>query len=338
MIEPGPSFSVSDVARGWVRGLQSMGVEVATFNYSDRLNFYTAVHVKHPGSTEFVKPFTTEEGVQLAAKGISATAFEWWPDLVIICSGFYVPDWVYDVLRARRMKTVLLCTESPYEDDTQLERAAKVDWVVLNDPTNMPRFRAVNPNVCYVPHAYDPTIHHPRPPDAEMMSDFCFVGTGYPSRVEFLEQVDWTGIDVALAGNWQWAEEGSILRKFLAHDIEQCLPNEDTARMYASTKASANIYRREAQRDELIAGWAMGPREVELAAIGTFYLREARGENEVILPMLPAFDGPGDFGEKLRWWLAHDEARHEATIAAHLAVADRTFPANAERLLHLIYG
>lgn len=338
MIEPGPSFSVADVSRGWVKGLRSMGVDAQTFNYSDRLNTYTSVFVKHVGSDEFTKPWSTEQGVQLAAKGISAACFEFWPDLVMICSGFYIPEWVYDVLRARKMKTVLLCTESPYEDDTQLERAGLVDWVILNDPTNIAKFRAVNPNVCYIPHAYDPEIHKPGPPQAELMSDFCFIGTGYPSRVEFLEQVDWTGIDVAIAGNWNWTGEDSPLRKYLAHDIDQCVFNTDAVGFYRSTKASANIYRREAQRDDLSAGWAMGPREVELAACGTFYLREARGENDEILPMLPAFDGPVDFGEKLRWWLTHDEARHDAMIAAHHAVASRTFAANAERMLHLIYG
>jgi spore maturation protein CgeB len=124
----------------------------------------------------------------------------------------------------------------------------------------------------------------------------------------------------------------------MVHDIEACCPNEDTAAMYRATKTSANLYRREAQRDELVTGWAMGPRELELAACGTFYLRQARGENELVLPMLPSFSGPDDFGEQLRWWIGHDDERERVAKLACEAVADRTFDVNALRLLHLIYG
>jgi hypothetical protein len=99
---------------------------------------------------------------------------------------------------------------------------------------------------------------------------------------------------------------------------------------------SANLYRREATRPELATGWAMGPREVELAAMGTPFLREARGESDEVLGMLPAFDGPGDFGEKLRWWLARDGDRAEAAAKARRAVAERTFDAHARRLLRLL--
>lgn len=332
VVRPGPAFSVADVANGWVQGLRANGVEVIDFNFDDRFGFFCGSYMARDGG--FVRPFENpEHAAHLAAEGIEAACYRFWPDLVIIISGFFVPPSIYHVMRDRGHKVVLIHTESPYEDDKQLLRAPHATLNVLNDPTNLERFQAEGPSV-YIPHAYDPAIHHPQPAQPDAASDFCFVGTGYPSRVEFFEQCDFTGIDVALAGNWQQAFPDSPLLKYLAHDVDECCDNTNAAVLYASTTASANIYRKEAS--ESCEGWAMGPREVELAAIGTFYLRESRGEGDELLHMLPTFDGPGDFSEKLRWWLAHDTTREEAARLARLAVADRTFANHAARLLRLL--
>lgn len=332
VVRPGPAFSVADVANGWVKGLQANRVEVIDFPFDDRMGFYATAHIDRDG--EMVRVFENpEHAARLAADGILAAAYKLWPDIVIIISGFFVPPDTYHLLRSRGHKVVLLHTESPYEDDRQLLRAAHATLNVLNDPTNLHRFEEVGPSV-YIPHAYDPEVHHPRPADPDAASDFCFVGTGYQSRIDFLERVDFTDIDVALAGNWKATTPDSPLRKHMAHDLDECCPNDQTAVLYASTKVSANLYRKEAT--ESSDGWAMGPREVELAAIGTFFLREPRGESDELLHMLPTFDSPGDFSEKLRWWLAHDTTRKEAARLARLAVADRTFASHAARLLRLI--
>ena len=320
---------MQDVSDGWVSGLRKNGCHVIDFNFAARLNFYSSARVPKDG--EIVRAFGARDAAILASKGVEAAAYEYLPDVVVIVSGFFIPPAVYELLRLRGVKVVLIHTESPYEDDRQIPRADFADLNVINDPTNLHRFPK---GTVYLPHAYDPDEHYPRPGSVEAASDFCFVGTGYPDRVDFLEAVDWTGIDVAIAGNWRDLTPKSELRKFLAHDVEACCPNDQTVELYASTKASVNLYRREAS--ESADGWAMGPREVELAACGTFFLRDPRGEGDEVLRMLPTFDCPDDFAEQLRWWLAHDSARADAARLARAAVADRTFQANAARLLTLL--
>jgi hypothetical protein len=238
-------------------------------------------------------------------------------------------------VRSNGTRIVLLHTECPYEDDRQIERAAYADINLINDPTNIEKFRAVAPT-WYTPHAYRPSVHYPRPPRLDYRSDFVFVGTGYPSRVDFLSRVDWTGLDVTLAGNWPTLTPDSPLHRYLAHDASVCCDNTDAADLYASSAMSANLYRREADRAALADGWAMSPREVELAATGTFYLRDPRGESDELLAMLPTFSDPEDFGEQVRWWLAHDVERRAAATAARFAVADRTFTNHAAMLLRLL--
>jgi spore maturation protein CgeB len=334
-IEPGPAFSVADVHRGWLKAFRQLGCEIVNFNLSDRLTFYGSAYFKQPNG-EFVKALNNDDVCHVAEKGIEAAVLEVWPDLVFVTSGFFVSPAIYELLRARGMTIVLLHLESPYEDVRQMGRAALADVNIINDPTNLESFRAANPNTWYIPQAYDPDLHRPGPAKVGCGSDFCFVGTGYPSRVDFFEAVDWDGLDVALAGNWQATYPESPLRKFLAHDIDCCCPNEEAVDLYRATKASANLYRREAQAAHLADGWSSGPREIELAATRTFFLRESRGEGDALFPMLPIFTEPGDFDEHLRWWLAHEDQRTTAALAAQLAVSGRTFENNAKELLRLL--
>jgi spore maturation protein CgeB len=329
VVEPGPGFSVQDVAVGWADGLKQNGCEVITFNLCDRLSFFSQAEIQGK------KAFNEHEAVRLAVKGLEDACYEAWPDIVLIVSGFFIEAQLIGLMRARGHKVVLVHTESPYEDEKQLERAGLVDLNLLNDPTNLAKFQAINPNSFYNPHAYDPLRHRPKPPNPEHLSDFALAGTGYPSRVDFLEAVDWGDIDVALAGNWQQLAEDSRLRKYLAHDIDACCPNDEAVDLYVATKMSANIYRKEGLGDHVPA-WALGPREVELAACGTPFLREPGGEGDELLPMLPTFDGPGDFGEKLRWWLAHPDERLRIAAEARAALADRTFQKHAANLLRML--
>jgi len=322
-VPPGPNFSVADVHRGWVKALRYCGAEVMDWPFAAALEFYE----KAKAGTGI----SDTDAIRLAGNTVERMAYRFWPDIVLVTSAFYLHNETMDLFRDRGHKVVLLHTESPYEDERQVVRAGHATLNVVNDPTNIDRFPD---GTIYLPHAYDGDVHHPG--GSATPSDFCMVGTGYPSRIEFLEAVDWSGLDVILAGNWQALDDDSPLRVHVGHDMDECLPNDQAADMYRGTKASLNLYRREAEADHLVDGWAMGPREVELAACGTFYLTEARGENREVLPMVPTVDGPEDFAEKLAWWLAHPRQREQVVAEAQAAIADRTFVANARRLLDVV--
>jgi spore maturation protein CgeB len=330
-VEPGPQFSVADVHRGWLRAFQQLGCQVVNVNLADRLDLYTQAHLPKDG--QMVRAFNDAGAVHLAAKGIEVAAYECWPDVVFITSGFFVPPAVYQLLRERGHKVVLNHLEEPYEATREMGRAALVDVNIINDPTHLESFRAVNPNTWYLPAAYDPDIHGPGMVVPDLACDFAFVGTGFDSRVRFFEAVDWAELDVAFAGNWKETDDDSPLRKFVVHDLNDCFPNEQTVGLYRSAKVSANLYRKEALEPRLEQGWAIGPREVELAACGTFFLREARAEGDELFPMLPTFSDPDEFGELVRWWVSHESARRNTARAAQAAVADRTFVNNAKALL-----
>jgi spore maturation protein CgeB len=329
------TFSVSDVHRGLVKGLGLCeDITVAELNLSDRLEFYGRAHVRLDDG-EFVRTFSQEAAIDMAALGVEAALYEFWPDVVVIVSGFFIPPKMWGVLARRPHHVVYWCTESPYEDDRQARGARYADTVILNDPTNLDKFRTeVNERTFYLPHSYDPDVHYPGNGDTEC--DFAFVGTGFPSRVEWLEKVDWSGIDARIAGNWKIVEDDSPILPLLTDERGYCLANADTAALYRSAKVSLNLYRKEHSDDAHADGWAMGPREVELAACGTFFFREERGEGDELFPMLPVVSDPAEFSEQLRYWLANDDARRAAAEGARKAIADRTFQNTARRLLDIV--
>ena len=243
-------------------------------------------------------------------------------------------------MRQRRHKIVILHTESPYQDDEQLVRGSLADLNLLNDPVNLDRFRQDGPAE-YMPHAYRPSLHHPRqgPVDPAKTSDLCFIGTAFRSRIEFFEAMDLDGIDVLIGGNdWGSIAPESKLAPLIGSGVgnPDCVDNAQTADLYKHARAGINFYRREAEDTWTGDAWAMGPREVEMAATGLFFLRDPRGESDEVLGnILPSFSSPGDASEKLRWWLARDGLREKRAAQAREAVKDRTFDANVRRFLEL---
>lgn len=330
---PGPAFSVHDIYAGWVEALRELGQDVKTFNLDERLTFFgsTLMETSTPGMFKYA--VTHEQAHDMAVDGLYSMLYQTWPDVLLVISGFFIPPKLLDRARRTRTRVVIIHTETPYETERERALAPYADVNLVTDPTTMDQFPT---GTRYLPHAYRPSIHHPGPPVAELRSDLAFVGTGYPSRVGFLERMDLDGLDVLLAGNWQLLDDDHPLRKYVAHDLEDCLDNHKTADVYRSTQIGMNLYRREAEKPELAAGYAVGPREVELAACGTFFLRDPRQESDDVFSMLPAFTSPEEATAQLRWWLDRPAERESLAAAAREAIADRTFLEHAKSLLRLL--
>lgn len=333
---PGPGFSVHDVYEGWREALVGLGHQVIPFNMHDRLTFYDNAFFQIEEG-RFRKAIDADTAIEMAVNGLNATLYKTVPDVLIVVSGFLVPPVLLDNVRRYPTKVVVLHTEQPYETTREVELAQHADINLLNDPVNLDRFPAGS---YYQPHCYRPNLHYPGPSDPDLNADLAFVGTGFASRVAFFEAMCGSrgldGLDVLLAGNWQQTGEDSPLRKYIAHDIKECLPNTSAAQIYRSGKVGLNLYRREHDADDTADGWAIGPREVEMAACGMPFLRDPRGEGDELFPQHLKFTTPGEAVEGLRWWLNNPDQREAAAQAARAAVADRTFTNAAKRLLSRI--
>lgn len=335
VVHPGPNFSVQDVYTGWCEALHDLGQQVARYDLDNRLIFYGSVLLpEREGMFRHALP-SQDQINRLAIDGLYSQIFRMRPDVLLVVSSFFVTPDLLELARAAGTKVVLLHTESPYEDERQLGLAPYADLNLLNDPINLERFAERAPSI-YMPHAYRPGVHCPGLVDHDLDCDLSFIGTGYRSRVDFFEAMNLDGLEVTLAGNWQTLDEDSPLRRHVAHGMNECLDNEQAVRVYRASKAGINLYRREAEADHLADGVAMGPREVEMAASGLFFLRDPRPEGDEVLPMLPTFASPEDASEQLRYWLVRPDDRAELAAKARLAVGDRTFIKNAAAVLRLL--
>lgn len=350
LVHPGPDFSVADVHNGWYKALKKMGHEVMVYNTNERLMFYGQALLEKPdsvkcehGRPEIKQAMNPEQVMQHATAGLMESCYLFWPDIVFFISAFFQNAATLQVLRKRNHKIVMLHTESPYQDDEQMTRGQFADLNLLNDAVTLQAWRELDIPAHYVPHSYDPDVHFPDALGKPKESDFTFVGTAFNSRQKFFHEMDLTGLEVTFGGNG-WAavqEEYKDILKFLRHAPESCVDNEETARVYRLSKTGINFYRREGEETHKGEGWAMGPREVEMAACGLFFIRDPRGESDEVfggsrqlgLPdVLPTFDNPGDASEKIKWWVEHDELRKKWAGLARDRIVDRTFDSAARKV------
>ena len=335
-VHPGPEFSVADVWTGWTEALRELGQHVFEYNLGDRLVFYDAAHLHLADDTYRKAIADDDEVVDLALNGLAAMLWKIRPRiLLLVCGFFYDAELLEHARRAYGTRVVILHTESPYEDDRQLQAAPYADLNLVNDPVSVAKFAMLAPSV-YCPHAYRPAVHRPGPPDRALACDLGFTGTGFPSRIGFLEQMNLAGLDVTLLGNWMSTPKESPLWQYLTGDGNISTPNAGVAGLYRSMRAGINLYRREASFPELVEGHGCGPREIEMAACGAFFLRDPRPESDALFPMLPSFSSPEEASDLLRWWLAHGDQRRDAALKAAEAVADRTFTNHAAQVLRLL--
>ena len=340
IIHPGPSWSVSDVFSGWSEALSGLGEQVEEYPLDAALRVYNGAlaetgEVLECGCPGVRKYFDREQAIQLAVDPILSAASRWWPDVILCVSGFFLPPWLLEILRHHKHKIVMLMSESPYQDDYQLNLAQYADLTLLNDPVNLDAYRQVGPAE-YMPHAYREKVHYPPPPGAVPGYDFAFVGTGFPSRARFFSRMDLAGLNVRLAGLWMDLPEDSPLRDWTATDADDCVDNPETANIYRAARTGINVYRTESEDTHAGEGWACGPREIEQAACRLWFARDPRPESDGLFPMLPAFTSPEEAGDLIRWALAHPEERAEAAGKARAAVQGRTFTEHAKHLLRLL--
>lgn len=346
IVHPGPQFSVEDVYNGWHEAFAELGIKTKEYNLQDRLVFYSHAFLytgedDPQGRRKFRKAFSKpEEIIGVAANQIYSTCYRWWPDVILVISAFFIPDDTLEIMRSRGHKVVVLYTESPYEEPKQVRRAAHADVVLVNDPSRLDLYEAAGIRAHYMPHAYRPLIHHPGPGATGMETDFAFVGTAFPSRIEFFEKMQATGvfdrIDVTLAGFWGNLPADSPLHPYMAHELDECVDNDVTAKIYRSAKLGINFYRR-AEADAYTDGVACGPREIEMAACGLPFLRDPRPESDELFgDILPAYHSPEEAAEQMRWWLAQDELREKAGQLLRARVRHRTFQANVQKLLKIL--
>jgi hypothetical protein len=339
IVHPGAMTSTADVYAGLVSGLRAHGVDAVEYALHGRL--IAASRMLHMiwrhkrRSDPKLKPPTLEDCCYQACLGLFEKLLRFKIDAVIVVSGVLMPIDTLALLKEQVAVGVIL-TESPYLSEHEQTIASQADVVWTNERSFLPILKKVQSRSDYLPHAWLPGVHDKTGEQARS-HDVVFVGTGFQERVDLLESVDWTGIDLGLYGNWPVSDE-SPLKSFVVNGE---IPNNQTAALYRHAKVGMNIYRTTAgiamhgEGGHIEHAESLNPRAYELAATGSFHLSTPRDEViEKFGPTVPTFTTSDELSSLLRYWLAHEDERMAVAARLPALVAEDTWIARGGQVLH----
>ena len=329
---PGVDTSVNDVARGIGAGLVANGVEVVPF--------FTAVHLEaahgvlmaawrraKKNGADTPKP-TPVDLYYYANYGVLERVARYQPDWVVMVSGF-MQHWNYiPYLQRMGARVAFVCTESPYDLASEVLIGQLADHVFTNERSITRVFEGLKPGrVTYLPHAWHPELHRPTGPAPEgtPAHDVVFVGTGFDERVDWLDAMDWTGLDFGLYGTWP-----TRMRRLpvYSHWKGGNQPNAHVAALYRAAAVGLNLHRTSVRwgrkQGQVRYAESLNPRAYELAACGTFYVSDWRAEvDDVFQGDLPTAQTPAAMAALVQRavrepsWRADVAARCRERVAAH---------------------
>jgi len=333
LVGAGAAYSTRDVEDGYLAALRATDAEVWLYDLGSRLNLardWVNKMWRARGKQPDDRPGWPDAIYRGSVEALEM-ALRFRVDWVFVISGmFFHPD-VLEMMRRAGLRTAVLFTESPYEDDQQEQMATLTDMCWTTERTSTARLHAR-----YVRHAYDPARHRPDMPlDLSLPAhDVVFVGSGYPERIEILKSVDWSGIDLGLYGEWGLLGPTAKLRRFVRSGP---VTNQTAAGLYRRARIGLNLHRssktygRHAPR--VAHAESANPRTYELAACGLFQVSDFRPEiRELFGDAVPTVS-PELFEEQLRMYLQDSPARHHAARRARAAVEPHTFAARAAQIL-----
>lgn len=307
LVKPFTEFSVSDVSRGIHNALADAGHDVRVYDLAKRMLYHSRAIGKE--WEEDMKAVS-----KCASENVIVEAMYHRSDVVVIVSGLVFHPYALMLLKQGGFKTVIVHTESPYMDEEQMEwQGANPDAIAFTHD----RYSAEKYGIGFLPHAYDPAIHYQRRyPTPDLECDVLMVGTGFPERIAFLEQVDWTGINLRIRGLWPNIEQS----KLAPYYVEGCIPNIELPNMYAGAKICLNLHRYHPQAKSL------NPRAYELAACGAFTLSDVREDGVKLFgDSVPTFSTPQELESLIRRYLSDPVGRLRCAEQARERVKDETF-------------
>ena len=352
-VSPVPAYATRDVWTGQVQGLKANGVEALPLDYSKVWDMFTDFKefMEVTGRAEY----GSTNAALLAGDRIVMAAIINEVDLVHFVAPMHVAPVAIQVLKQYAgIKTSAYFTECPYDDEHTMKMAEIFDYCFVCDETSVAPFRARNPNTYYVGHAYNPEVHVKNGKE-ECDTDVRFIGTNFPSRVTFLEQVDWEGIDLRLHGIMRLGR--SPLAQFVK-DGPVAVPNKDAIKLYRKARINLQLHRKDgfdprkakqgkrSRKGGLIGATpidnftahSLGPRSYELAAIGAFQVSDVGREelDEVFDGCVPTYETPDDLSVLLRRYLDDPVLREEAAEKQYQAVQPYTFESRMRVLLDAV--
>lgn len=348
LVWPNAEMSIYDVATGIRSGFVAEGHEIVDYRLYRRFKMVQAgAEAYRPKDAPDDTAANMVELCGLASEALPQIAILRRPDWILVVCGMGLhPDSLLALKRAG-FKIAVWFTEAPYNTDeaAELYLAQFCDVAFVNERTSVSDFQQKldtlgrGGTATYLPHAYNPDTHRPGMPeddvDPDLTCDVLLIGTGFRERQALLECIDWTGIDLRIAGYWPGILRPSYIHKHVYHAPvpSACVPNPLTAQWYRQAKIVLNPHRSAPFAE------SANPRTYEAAACQAFQISDFREEiGEVFGDAIPTYETgvAWQLDALIRRYLADDNARRACAQRAYYRVQPHTFRTRAQTIVRTL--
>jgi spore maturation protein CgeB len=326
-------FSTRDVALGYSKALHRLGYHVIDIDYAQIWEDWCMVRGLDKKSDED-KRWLFER----ASGDVLFEAVKCDPDLVLVIDGSQLHEVFWKWIGRFGFKVAMAMTDCPYHDVAHAYLINRCDYPFAND-----RGSARKMGIPYLPMAYNKEIHHPMLTTERFKSDVVFVGSGFQERIEILEQVDWTGIDLKLLGYFNLAQDSPLTPYY--DDSQAGVANHLVAQYYCGAKLVLNIDRTSinwAGTEHISGRESVGPRIYEAAACAATIVsqNEVPELEELLGGSYLSFSTPEELQEIVHTWVSDDmaHAREELGLAARERIQGHSYEDRARALLQALTG
>lgn len=268
---------------------------------------------------------------------------EFRPDVMLVIHGTFTPAAAVEHARSLGVATVLWLVEDPYEIDHH--RGAQIqpyEWVFTNERLAVEEY--ARPNVFYLPWCCNPRVHRKIIAPLEYQSDVCFVGMGFPNRLNILNEMAQRlpHLKYRLIGEWEkWGRLHPALR-------DACIPTVanfwEIQRYYNGAKINLNIHRDPVDppsgNGQGVGAVSPNDRVFALAGCGAFQLvdegRTGLWECFIRDQEIVGFGDSDDLAQKIRCYLQSPDRQRIADAARNRAYRDHTYNRRLETVFRTI--
>ena len=331
LVHPGHVLSTAWIYDGYYDALKDMGVEVQDVRLDKLLAFsHELVSSKRElfdgdqGGT--LQSWKMHVGQQLAVPRIMECMVDGGEVMLNICGKLWSMQNL-SLIGLLPIPKVVLFTESPYEDDSQIQQLLYYNSCFTNDRSSLELLDGVRPTA-YLRHAYDPEVF--MPVELPIKFDYSFIGTPFGNRRSILKALASTPSLTGYIFDRTTDDEGSVM----------FVPQAAAARVYNQTKVNLNIHRTEryyGNGEHIDAAYSLGPRAFEIAGCAAFQLCDNNRPElaEVFGDTVATYDQPEEVPELVRYWAddARAARRLEMARASYEIALRNTYAVRARQLV-----
>lgn len=238
------------------------------------------------------------------------------PDLLLVVHGSRTPLSLVRYARTLGITTVLWLVEDPYEIDYHRgPMVSAYDFVFTNERQAVSEYS--HPRVTYLPWCCNPRIHKKINVSNTYRSDLCFVGMGFPNRIQILNSIApfLKHLNVKLIGEWnRWEKLHPDLQDFVLPVVNDF---QEVLKYYNGAKINLNIHRDPVNppsgNSQGVVATSPNDRAFAIAGCGGFQLVDRvrldlwdcfHDDQELV-----GFSDPDDLARKIEFYLSKPELR-----------------------------